>query len=283
VTIRDALNAGGEQLRAAGCPTPHVDAELLLGHALSVSRTALFAEPERALTGEEEARYRSFLGRRAAREPAAYILGEWGFRRLTLAVDSRVLVPRPETEAVVERCLELLDGIDAPLVLDVGTGAGTIALALADEHPGARIVATDISVDALALANENRSRTGAEDRVELVLGHLVAGVRGPFDLLVSNPPYVRHEELASLEPEIRLYEPYEAVVEAGHTDAIVRRALDVVRPGGWLVLETSELRGADVAAELRALGYEEVAVRKDLTGRDRVVEGRVGGTSSVGG
>jgi release factor glutamine methyltransferase len=276
VTIRDALNAGGAQLRAAGCPTPHVDAELLLAHALSLSRTELFARPERELTREEEARYRSYLGRRAAREPAAYILGEWGFRRLTLAVDSRVLVPRPETEAVVERCLELLEGIERPLVLDVGTGAGTIALAIADEHPVARVVATDVSADALALANENRSRTGLEDRVELVLGHLVAGVRGPFDLLVSNPPYVRHEELEALEPEIRLYEPYEAVVEAGHTDAIVRRALDVVRPGGWLVLETSELRGADVAAELRALGYQDVALRQDLAGRDRVVEGRVG-------
>jgi release factor glutamine methyltransferase len=275
VTIREALSAGGSQLRAAGCPTPHVDAELLLAHALSLSRTALFAEPERGLTGEEEARYRSFLGRRAAREPAAYILGEWGFRRLTLAVDSRVLVPRPETEAVVERCLELLRELESPLVLDVGTGAGTIALAIADEHPGARIVATDISVDALALANENRSRTGLDDRVELVLGHLVAGVRGPFDLVVSNPPYIQHEELEALEPEIRLYEPYEAVVEAGHTDAIIRRAIDVVRPGGWLVLESSELRAADVAAELRALGYEEVAVRRDLNGRDRVVEGRV--------
>lgn len=274
MTIRDALNAGGTQLHAAGCPAPHVDAELLLGHALGLSRTALFARPERELTGEEEARYRSFLGRRAAREPAAYILGEWGFRRLMLAVDSRVLVPRPETEAVVGRCLELLEGIEAPLVLDVGTGAGPIALAIADEHPGARVVATDISVDALALANENRSRTGLEERVELVLGHLVAGVRGPFDLLVSNPPYVRHEELPALEPEVRLYEPYEAVVEAGHTDAIVRRALDVVRPGGWLVLETAELRGADVAAGLRALGYEDVALSADLTGRDRVVEGR---------
>ena len=282
MTIREALGAGGSQLRAAGCPTPHVDAELLLAHVLSLSRTALFAEPERGLTGEEEARYRSFLGRRAAREPAAYILGEWGFRRLTLSVDSRVLVPRPETEAVVERCLELLRALDAPLVLDVGTGAGTIALAIADEHPGARIVATDISVDALALANENRSRTGVEDRVELVLGHLVAGVRGPFDLVVSNPPYVQHEELAALEPEVRLYEPYEAIVEAGHTDAIARRTLDVVRPGGWLVLEASELRTADVAAELRALGYEDVAVRRDLNGRDRVVEGRVAVTPADG-
>lgn len=190
-----------------------------------------------------------------------------------------MLVPRPETEAVVERCLELLEGIEAPLVLDVGTGAGPIALAIADEHPGARVVATDISIDALALANENRSRTGLEERVELVLGHLVAGVRGPFDLLVSNPPYVRHEELSALEPEIRLYEPYEAVVEAGHTDAIARRALDVVRPGGWLVLETGELRGADVAAGLRALGYEDVALSPDLTGRDRVVEGRVPATA----
>ncbi len=274
MTVRDALRTAGAELRAAGCPSPHVDAELLLAHALGVERTALFAEPERELTDGEDGLFRSLLARRVAREPAAYVLGEWGFRRLTLAVDPRVLVPRPETEAVVERCLERLAGVDSPLVLDVGTGSGAIALAIADESPGARIVATDISVDALALANENRRRTGAEDRVELVLGHLVAGLRGPFDLVVSNPPYVYPEEFESLDAEIRLYEPYEAVVGTGQTDAIARRALEILRPRGWLVLETSELRAQDVAAELRALGYEDVAVLRDLAGRDRIVEGR---------
>lgn len=274
MNVRGALQDAGSQLRAASCPTPHVDAELLLADALGCTRTELYAEPERELEAEMELRFRRLVGRRAAREPAAYILGEWGFRRLTLRVDSRVLVPRPETEVVVGRCLELLAGIDEPVVLDVGTGSGAIALAIADEVPSARVVATDISSDALALAAENRKRVAAEDRVELVLGHLLAGMRGPFDLVVSNPPYVLAEEFDALDPEIRLYEPYEAVVGSGQTGSIARRAIEILRPGGWLVFETSEYRANDVAADLRALGYEQVEVGKDLAGKDRVVEGR---------
>jgi release factor glutamine methyltransferase len=274
VTVREALQAAGAELRAAGCASPHVDAEIVLAHALGVSRTSLFAEPERELADGEAASVRSLVARRAAREPLAYVIGEWGFRGLTLSVDSRVLIPRPETEVVVERSLAHLAGVPEPLVLDVGTGSGAIALAIADELPRARVVATDISAGALALANENRLRAGLEDRVELVLGHLVAGLRGPFDLVVSNPPYVAPDEFESLEPEIRLYEPYEAVVGTGQTDAIARRAREILGPGGWIVLESYDARAADVAAELRALGYEDVDVLPDLVGRPRVVEGR---------
>jgi release factor glutamine methyltransferase len=273
-TVRDALQEAGRELRAAGCDSPHVDAELLLAHALGVSRTALYAEPERELDPEERERLRALVARRARREPAAYILGEWGFRRLTLAVDARVLVPRPETEAVVERALAHVRDLAEPLVLDVGTGSGAIALAIADEHEGARVVATDISADALAVAAENRARAGLEGRVELVLGHLVAGLRGPFDLVVSNPPYVEPGDFDALEPEIRLYEPREAVVGTGQTGNVARRGFEVLRAGGWLVLECSETKGEDVAAELRALGYTDVAVHRDLNDRDRVVEAR---------
>jgi release factor glutamine methyltransferase len=274
VTIRDALQDAGRELRAAGCPSPHVDAELLLAHAIGVSRTSLFAEPARALTGEDEVRFGALVARRAAREPAAYILGEWGFRHLVLNVDSRVLVPRPETEVVVERCLAHIAGMIEPLVLDVGTGSGAIALALASEHAGARVVATDISADALALAAENRARTGLENRLELVLGHLVAGLRGPFDLVVSNPPYIPPEEFDELDPEVRLYEPREAVVGVGQTEGVARRAREVLRSGGWLVLECCDGTAEDVCAELRALGYEDVTISLDLAGRQRVVEGR---------
>jgi release factor glutamine methyltransferase len=275
VTVREALQDAGASLKAAGCDSPHVDAELLLGHALGVGRTELFADHARALTPEEEARFDALVARRARREPVAYILGEWGFRGLTLTVGPHVLVPRPETEAVVERVLHHIRELEEPLVLDIGTGSGAIALSVATEHPGARIVATDISADALAVAAENRARTGLDGRVELVLGHLVAGLRGPFDLVVSNPPYVLPEEVDRLDPEVARYEPREAVVGLGQTDAIARRALEVLRPGGWLVLESSEYRAEDVAAELRALGYEDVAVLPDLAGRDRVVEGRL--------
>ena len=274
MTVREALEEAGRELRSAGVPTPHVDAELLLAHALGLPRGELFADPGRVLAPGEERAFRGYVQRRAAREPAAYLIGEWGFRRLTLAVDPRVLVPRPETELVVERALVHLEGLALPLVLDVGTGSGAIALAVAQECPAARVVATDISAGALAVAAENRRRAGLEDRVELVLGHLVAGLRGPFDVVASNPPYVPPEELETVEPEVRLYEPYEAVVGTGQTDAIARRAAEILRPGGWLVLESFDARAHDVAAELRALGYTEVEVVKDLAGRDRVVEGR---------
>jgi release factor glutamine methyltransferase len=274
VTVRDALQDAGRRLKGAGCDSPHVDAELLLAAALDVSRTELHARSDRALEAEEERRFAALVERRARREPAAYILGEWGFRGLMLRVDPRVLVPRPDTETVVERALAHMVDIAEPLVLDIGTGSGAIALALASEHEGARVVATDISSDALALAAENRARTGLESRVELVLGHLVAGLRGPFDLVVSNPPYVPPEEWESLAPEIREHEPYEAVVGTGQSDAIARRAREILRPGGWLVLESYDTRAQDVAAALRALGYEDVQIHRDLAGRERAVEGR---------
>ena len=274
MTIREALQDAGRRLKAAGCESPHVDAELLLAAALGASRTELHARSDGALDPDAEARFASLVERRAGREPTAYILGEWGFRGLTLRVDPRVLVPRPDTETVVERALDHIREVEQPLVLDVGTGSGAIALALASEHDGARVVATDISSDALALAAENRTRTALDDRVELVLGHLVAGLRGPFDLVVSNPPYVPPEEWETLPPEIRNFEPYEAVVGTGQTDAIARRAREILRPGGWLVLESYDTRAGDIAAALRALGYQDVEVHRDLAGRERAVEGR---------
>jgi len=274
LTVREALQEGGRTLADAGCETPRIDAELLLAHALGASRTGLFADADRSLTDEEQRRYQELVGRRAAREPVAYVLGEWGFRGLTLRVDPRVLVPRPETEVVVERALERLREHPEPIVLDVGTGSGAIALAVAAEHPGARVVATDISADALAVAADNRAALGLGDRVELVLGHVVAGLRGPFDLVVSNPPYVTAEEFEMLQPEIRLHEPREALVGRGQTASVARRGFDVLRGDGWLVLESSDTRAGEAAAELRAIGYEDVAVFRDLTGRDRGVEGR---------
>jgi release factor glutamine methyltransferase len=274
MNVREALQDAGRELKAAGCDSPHVDAELLLSHAIGVTRTDLYAEPERPIDSQAAKRFRSLVARRARREPTAYVLGEWGFRTLSLRVDARALVPRPETEIVVERALSRIRDVAEPLVLDVGTGSGAIASAIAGEHPGARVVATDISVEALGLAAENRARTGLEGRVELVLGHLLAGVRGPFDLVVSNPPYVPPDQFEGLQPEIRLYEPREAVVGLGEPDAVARRALDALRPGGWLVLECGDGQAPDVCASLRALGYDDVASFPDLNGRERGVEGR---------
>jgi release factor glutamine methyltransferase len=269
----DAVHEVARELDEAGVPSPRVDAELLVADVLGVSRTELYSS-DRKLGEAELARLRGLVARRQAREPLAYVLGEWGFRRLVLAVDARALVPRPETEVVVERCLARLQGIAEPRVLDVGTGSGAIALAIADEHPGARVVAVDRSEDALALARGNLERTGLAGRVELRQGDLLDGLEGPFDLVVSNPPYVPPEEYDSLQPEIRLYEPFEAVVGDHVWERVARDALTVLPPGGRLVLECGDGQAAEVAAGLTALRYEGVLCTPDLAGRDRVVEAR---------
>jgi release factor glutamine methyltransferase len=183
------------------------------------------------------------------------------------------LIPRPETETVVERCLALLDDAEAPRVLDVGTGSGAIALAIAAECPGARVTAIDVSEDALALARENASHTGIA--VELLRHDLFTGLPGDgWDLVVSNPPYVRDDELASLARDVVDWEPDVALVDRGQTEALVRDAARALRRGGALVLEAHEQRAARVAALLAAQGYADVRVTSDLAGRDRVVEGR---------
>ena len=274
MTARELLGPAAAELELAGCPSPRVDAEWLLAHALGVTRTDLYADGDHPLTSANEQRFRELVSRRVQREPLAYVLGEWGFRRLTLRVDSSVLIPRPETESLVERCLELLDGLLEPRVLDVGVGSGAIALAIADEHPGARVVATDNSPGALAVADENRRRTGLRGRVELVRGELFAGLDGSFDLVVSNPPYVALDELDGLDPEVARYEPREALVACGTTEAIAEQAPSRLAPGGSLVLETGDGQACTVAGLLTDLGYEEVSIGTDLAGRERVVDGR---------
>ena len=274
MTSRELLSSATEELEQAGCPSPRVDAEWLLAHALRMTRSELYADGDHPLTAADEQSFAELVARRARREPLAYVLGEWGFRRLTLRVDSRVLIPRPETESVVERCLELLDGLPEPCVLDVGVGSGAIALAIADEHPSARVVATDSSAGALAVADENRRRTALTERVELVEGELFAGLEGPFDLVVSNPPYVAPAEVDSLDPEVARYEPREALVACGATEAIAEQARSRLVPGGSLVLETADGKSGAVAGLLRGLGYEEVSIGHDLAGRERMVDGR---------
>jgi release factor glutamine methyltransferase len=271
---REALDVAAVELAEAGCPSPRVDAEWLLAEALSVSRSELQADGTRELSPEIAEDFRRAIARRAAREPLAYILGEWGFRRLELLVDSRVLIPRPETEVLVERSLALLAGIDRPRVLDIGVGSGAVALAIADEHAGAQVVATDRSADALAVAEENRAKVGLDGRVELVEGEVFAGVAGPFDLVVSNPPYVDPADLDTLDPEVRDYEPREALVATGVTEAIAAGAPEVLVAGGALALEVADGKAAEIAATLDEGGYEEVTVTRDLAGRERIVDGR---------
>jgi release factor glutamine methyltransferase len=268
-----AVHEVARALHEVGVPSPRVDSEHLVAHVLGLTRSGLYAS-DRLLSEDERRRLRELVSRRLAREPLAYVLGEWGFRRLMLNVDARALVPRPETEVVVERCLVHLEGIAEPRVLDVGTGSGAIALALADEVPRARVVAVDLSEDALALARENLARADVSGRVELRRSDLLAGVAGPFDLVVSNPPYVPAAEYDSLQPEIRLYEPYGALVGDGVWRQVAREARRALAPDGWLVLECGDGQAAEVCAGLTALGYAAVLTTQDLAGRERVVEAR---------
>jgi release factor glutamine methyltransferase len=272
VTLQQVVRQVAAELEQAGCPSPRVDAEWLVAHVIAGTRTDLYVG-DRTLDESEAVRLRSLVDRRRQREPLAYVLGEWGFRRLTLSVDPRVLIPRPETEILVERCLELLADVERPRVLDIGVGSGAIALAIADERPDARVVATDSSADALVVAEENRQRVGVDGRLELRHGDLLAGVEGPFHLVVSNPPYVSPDEVGRLEPEV-LREPQRALIGVGRHEEIATAAWDALPPSGLLVLEVGDGQAPAVAASLRRLGYEAVGTTSDLAGRERVVDGR---------
>ncbi len=270
--VADALREAAAELEQAGCPSPRVDAEWLLADVLGTTRTGLYVM-ERPLEEGELRRFRALVARRRTREPLAYVLGEWGFRRLTLAVDPRVLIPRPETETVVERCLELLRPIEQPRVLDIGVGSGAIALAIADERSDASVVATDSSADALSVAEANKARLALNGRVELRHGDLAAGASGPFDLVVSNPPYVAPEDVERLPPEV-LHEPLGALVGSGRQAQVADAARALLPPGGIVVLEVGDGQAPEVTAALEALGYEEIRTTSDLAGRERVVEGK---------
>lgn len=257
MTVREALAEAECRLALAGVDTPRVDAEWLVAHLLRTTRSGVHARLDEPVEGLEP-----LLARREAREPLAYVLGEWGFRRLVLRVDRRALVPRPETETLVERALALVSGIDAPRVLDVGVGSGAIALSLADERPDARVTGVDVSPDALALARENAELLGL--RVELRKAGLEAAAEG-WDLVAANPPYV--VSLEGLQPELR-FEPEAALVGGGFHERIARAAAT-----RFLVLETGDGEAPVVAETLRGLGYRSVRITRDLTGTERVVEG----------
>jgi release factor glutamine methyltransferase len=260
VTIRDALAQTERRLAEAGVDTPRVDAEWLVAHVLGVPRTRIYERDDVDLASLEP-----LVARRERREPLAYVLGAWGFRRLTLKTDQRALVPRPETEVVVERALALIAELVEPRVLDVGVGSGAIALAIADEHPTARVTGIDTSGEALELARQNA------ERLELDIEVRRAGVEAVaegWDLVVANPPYIARDELASLQPEVQ-WEPRNALADTGLHEDIVRTANTT-----WLVLEVGDDQARSIERSLAAHGYSETRITCDLAGVERVVEGR---------
>ena len=277
ITLAEVLRRSTGYLESHGSPTPRLDAELLLSHGLGLSRLELYTQFDRPLNDGELEQSRELVRRRGLREPVAYVIGHWGFRRLDLEVDARVLVPRPETEIAVDRCLQQLAGVEQPAVVDVGTGSGAIALAIKDERPEARVTACDVSDDALAVATANAARIGLE--VAFVRSDLLDGVEGgPFDLVVSNPPYVSAAEIDDLEPEVAVHEPRLATVAGDDGTAVYRRLLpqaaERLAPGGCVVLECGAGQAPWLVTQLQQLGYRDPGVDQDLAGIDRVVWAR---------
>jgi release factor glutamine methyltransferase len=268
-SIRDALDSAVIALTAAGVESPRLDAELLLAAAMGVDRAVIVSDPGRGLEPDAARRFMEYAARRREREPVAYILGTKGFRSIELAVDPRVLIPRPETEHLVDAVLELPQGA---LVCDVGTGSGAIALALKHERPDLEVVATDASDDALDVARANAQRLGLE--VAFHHGDLLADVRGPLDAIVSNPPYV--EDGAQLAPEIVRYEPALALRAGPDGLDVIRRLLPAAgaTAARRVALEIGAGQAAAAGELMREAGFPRVEVLPDLAGISRVLVGR---------
>jgi release factor glutamine methyltransferase len=260
--VRDAVEAAVTALTAAGCSTPRLDAEVLIADALGADRAVLHASPERAVMGGEARLIGERVRRRVAREPVAYILGRRGFRRIDVLVDSRVLIPRPETELLVEVALELPAG---SRVHDVGTGSGAVALALMDERPDLVVSASDASPAAVEVAGANAARLGLPLEVSLEPGMPA----GRFDLVLANLPYVRKDEWDGLAPEIRNYEPREALLAGADGLDAIRSLVAEASSGTRLALEHAPRQAAEVRALLR-----DADTLHDLADRERVTVGR---------
>jgi release factor glutamine methyltransferase len=270
--VRDALDGAVTAIAAAGCESPRLDAELLLACALGVSRERLFIDSDLLVAGAAVRTFQDFVRRRSVqREPVAYILGRRHFRRLELVVDPRALIPRPETELLVEMALTLPSG---SRVLDVGTGSGAVALALKDERPDLRVIGSDISSEALELARSNGERLGLE--VRWLSADLLEGVAEEFDAVLSNAPYVPDGDRPALAPEIIRHEPLSALFAGADGLDAIRRLIaqtSVRADVRLLALEIGAGQASVVGELMRAAGFPAVRAERDLAGIERVVVG----------
>jgi release factor glutamine methyltransferase len=281
MTIRQIIFEATQKLEAAGIPSARLDAEVLLAFLLQCERLAFIKNPDDTLSEKQWADFNRLIARRAGGEPAAYITGRKAFWSFALDVNPAVLIPRPDTEVIVEEALAVLrqESWRRPRILDIGTGSGAIALALACETPGASITATDISEAALQTAQKNAAALKAE-QIVFLQGDLFEPVEGRFDLIVSNPPYIGADEYESLPPGVKNFEPEEAL-RAGQTglefyEKLIYQAHGYLAENGWLLLEIGARQQQEVRAifEAHKNFYERIDVRADYAGFPRVIKGR---------
>ncbi len=264
VTVREAITAATGELSAAGCDTPRLDAELLLAEALGVDRARLVLDAGSPVEAEPSARFRALVARRARREPVAYILGVKGFRHISLRVDRRVLIPRPETELLVEAGLSLPAGAR---VVDIGTGSGAVALALKDERGDLDVLGVDVSADAVAVARENAAVLGLD--VAFAVGDLLGGQ--PCDAILANLPYVA--DGVALAPEITRYEPTGALFAGADGLDVIRRLVAMLDGVPFVALEIGFDQADAVEALVKGAGFTRVERLRDLAGHERVIVG----------
>jgi release factor glutamine methyltransferase len=280
-TVSGLLGRGAAALERAGLETARPEAEWLLAGVLGVDRLALYLDPARRVSEHEAARYRNLLARRAGREPLQYLLGWEDFCGLRLSVCPEVLVPRPETEGLVQWAVEVLAGRPAPVIADLGTGSGAIACALARAIPAAEVLAVELAAGALAVASRNVRELGLSARVRLLAGDLFAplgSLPASLDLVVANPPYLPSALIASLPPEVSRHEPRAALDGGPDGLGVIRRivagAPAGLSPGGWLLMEIGEDQAGPVASLMAAEGFSGIRARRDLNGVERYIGGR---------
>lgn len=271
-TILRVLNSSRELFEKRGVDSPRLDAEVLMASALGVERVMLYARYDQPLLPAELEKIRGLVKRRANGEPVAYILGEREFYSLPLLVTNKVLIPRPDTETLVEVALERIATLKDPRILDVGTGSGAIALALKKERPDALVTASDVSGEALAVARQNAARLALELRS--VESDLLSSIDGPYELVAANLPYIPSGQLTTLMREVRNHEPSLALDGGADGLELIRRLIAdlprVMAPGGVVVLEAGHDQLEAVAALLTAANFAEVRVKKDYGGQPRV-------------
>ncbi len=294
MTIIELLNQGAQRLRDHHVDNPRLNAELLLAHSLNLTREALYAHFGDLVREPGKERFEGLLERRLSGEPLQYLLGRQEFWSIDFKVTPDVFIPRPETELLVEASLAILSrscSRSRPSVLEIGTGCGAIAVALAKEMRELLIVATDISREALLVAKENSESSGVQDRIRLVQGDLFAPFRrtedhGPFELILSNPPYVPRPQIKNLEREVREYEPRVAL-DGGEDGMdfhrkIIFEAPFYLRGGGWLLFEVGEGQGRRISEMIKEEGsYDELEQMRDPSGIERVVKARLRVDSSL--